>query len=50
MPLPPVDSIVNVYETTFPWRSETTRWVVDWRGWLTVALVRAALPESPWLS
>ena len=32
MPLPPVDSIVNVYETTVPCRSETTRWVVDWRG------------------
>src|SRR5215204_3799954 len=50
MPLPPVDSIVNVYETTFPFRSETTRWVVDWRGWLIAALVRRASAESPWLS
>ena len=29
MPLPPVDSIVNVYETTVPLRSETTRCVVS---------------------
>ena len=29
MPLPPVDSIVNVYETTKPYRSATVRWVVD---------------------
>jgi hypothetical protein len=28
MPLPPVDSIVNVYETTFPHLSATVRWVV----------------------
>ncbi len=41
---------MNVYETTFPCRSETTRWVVDWRGWLIVALVRRALAASPWLS
>ncbi len=33
MPLPPVDSIVNVYETTLPRESATVRWVVDWAGW-----------------
>ena len=29
MPEPPVCSIVSVYETTLPQRSEATRWVVD---------------------
>src|ERR671919_2025263 len=28
MPFPPVDSMVYVYDTTLPHRSETVRWVV----------------------
>ena len=46
MPLPPVDSMVNVYDTTVPFLSETTRWVVDWRGWETVADWPAAAPPG----
>ncbi len=41
---------MNVYETTLPLLSETTRWVVDWRGWLTVALACGGFDGSPWLS
>ena len=32
-PGPPVDSIVNVYETTFPQRSETLKCVVESPSW-----------------
>src|SRR5688572_20777762 len=44
MPLPPVDSIVNVYETTLPCRSETVRWVVDSPAVVAAACARAAPP------
>src|SRR5829696_5034498 len=50
MPLPPVDSIVNVYDTTLPLRSATVRCVVDCRGWEIVALLAAAFEDEPSLS
>ena len=51
MPLPPIDSIVNVYETTVPSSSETTRCVVDWRGWPgDGVVVTAARAAEPWSS
>ena len=47
-PEPPVDSIVNVYETTFPQRSETLRCVVESPSWSADALAssRARAPSS----
>ncbi len=42
MPLPPVDSIVNVYETTVPSSSATVRCVVERSGWSS-----AVAPVAP---
>ena len=47
MPLPPVDSIVNVYETTVPLRSETTRWVVSRDGSPASTGLMARVPIDP---
>jgi hypothetical protein len=48
MPEPPVDSIVNVYETAFPQRSAVTMCVVDpLRAAVTAAVDVHAGPASP---